>query len=332
MVGKSGANPADSPLSASGQLASRQQRRIGIVLPEASDVHGANLVAEAFNLASRIAGIGPDGPIYEVSFLFRHGAAILRAPSIQPCTNRVFLPRNWTFNMLFVATSNPFDRSVRPKHPAPWFDAIREDATEVIHLDDNSPRLDVAGCMRSADTSYSGSQATDDALSAALTVIRRDVGDALARRVTRELSIVFQPLTNIALDETETGLPERVRRAARWLANNCGLPVNPGDAAAVVGMNVSSFARHFKQELGVSPSGYLLDLRLQIARQLLVGTDLPIDNVARRAGMRSRAKLARQFRRHLKILPREYRAFHRDDGVQDESTISGATKVAQATC
>ncbi|MGF6870860.1 transcriptional regulator GlxA family with amidase domain [Paraburkholderia sp. MM5477-R1] len=77
-------------------------------------------------------------------------------------------------------------------------------------------------------------------------------------------------------------------------------------------MSGSNFVRYFQRELGVSPSAYLLDLRLQVARQLLVDTGLPVDKVARRAGMSSGVHLARSFRQHMKILPTEYRAFHRD--------------------
>jgi len=81
---------------------------------------------------------------------------------------------------------------------------------------------------------------------------------------------------------------------------------------APAAMNESSLARHFQRELGVSPSHYFLDLRLQIARRLLVETDLPLDRIARRAGMSSGVHLARNFKTRMKILPTEYRAFHRD--------------------
>ncbi|CAH2932882.1 MAG: hypothetical protein CPSOU_6283 [uncultured Paraburkholderia sp.] len=323
-----GANPADCHLSASQRLSSCPQRRIGIVLPDAGDLPGAQVVAEAFNLASRIARTDRGIGTYQVVFLSRHGGAILTASSIEPCTDAVVLPKSWTFGTLFVAASRQPTHPTRSDRLAPWLDRICGEATDIIHFDQNSPTLEVARPIRAKRPSSPASQTPDDALSAALRVIRRDCGDALAWRVSRELSIVLQPPVSTALDGTEPQLLERVRRAARWLENNCGLPVTAGDAAAVVAMNVSTFVRHFQRELGVSPSGYLLDLRLQIALQLLVGTDLPIGKVARRAGMRSRAHLARQFQLHFKILPMEYRAFHRDEGAQHEGTTSAATKAA----
>jgi transcriptional regulator GlxA family with amidase domain len=107
-----------------------------------------------------------------------------------------------------------------------------------------------------------------------------------------------------------------MRRAARWLEENCCRPVKISDAAAIAGMGTKIFVHRFERELGAPPLQYLLDLRLRIARRLLAETDLPLHEVARRAGISSRDQLARNFRLHFKILPSQYRAFHRDDGSQ----------------
>ena len=66
------------------------------------------------------------------------------APSIRPWSDWVFLPEGWTFDTLFVAASKQYQPPARSQRLAPWIDGIRGDATEVIHLDDDFPRLDVA--------------------------------------------------------------------------------------------------------------------------------------------------------------------------------------------
>jgi transcriptional regulator GlxA family with amidase domain len=106
------------------------------------------------------------------------------------------------------------------------------------------------------------------------------------------------------------------------LQDNCHRPISAGDAAAAAAMNGRNFARHFGRELGVSPSDYLVDLRLQIARRLLVETDLTVDKIAELSGMSSGVHLARTFRTQMKILPSEYRAFHSDGKSRRKGTAA----------
>jgi transcriptional regulator GlxA family with amidase domain len=61
-------------------------------------------------------------------------------------------------------------------------------------------------------------------------------------------------------------------------------------------------------EMGVTPSDYLLYVRIDMCCRLLVETDLPVDKVARRCGLGSGGWLAKLFRKHLSTTPTEYRA------------------------
>ncbi|MEZ2309376.1 helix-turn-helix domain-containing protein [Paraburkholderia sp. RCC_158] len=120
---------------------------------------------------------------------------------------------------------------------------------------------------------------------------------------------------------------DNIRLAARWLRDVCHRRITAGDAAAAAAMSGSSFSREFPQEMGVLPLDYLVDLRLQTACRLLLETDSPIDQVARRAGMSSGAHLARNFRTRLKLLPSEYRAYHRDGPSRRSRMISAPALV-----
>jgi transcriptional regulator GlxA family with amidase domain len=60
--------------------------------------------------------------------------------------------------------------------------------------------------------------------------------------------------------------------------------------------------------MGITPSDYLLYVRLDMACRLLLNTDLPIDKIARRSGIGTGGGLAKIFRKHLSTTPTEYRA------------------------
>jgi transcriptional regulator GlxA family with amidase domain len=78
-------------------------------------------------------------------------------------------------------------------------------------------------------------------------------------------------------------------------------------SALALNMSERNFRRHFKQETGYPPYLFLLLLRLELARQALLDCDLPVDKIARRAGLLDGQQLARVFRKYLGASPLEYR-------------------------
>ena len=79
------------------------------------------------------------------------------------------------------------------------------------------------------------------------------------------------------------------------------------DLAAYAGMSVSNFRKHFRALLGVSPIEYLLRLKLERARELLVTTNDNIDAIAYNTGFEYGNYFARQFKKHYGMQPGEYR-------------------------
>ncbi|AXF18891.1 helix-turn-helix domain-containing protein [Paraburkholderia caledonica] len=287
-------------------------QRIGIVLSDGCDFLGVSVIAEAFSLASRLSHSDASSDAYNVVFLSEPGGMIRVPSSLQISTDALEMHGNCSFDALFVAAADPYGSSPRVDLTAHWLAGARGRTPEIIFLCANSTQSEPTRGPSPPEPGSPRLRAFDDAVCAVLTRIRRDGGDTLAQRVAQELAVVFRAVGNLALEASGTLPADRVRIAARWLQENCHRPVTVGDAAAAAAMSGHSFARHFEQELGVSPSNYLLDLRLRIACRLLLETDLAVDKIARLAAMRNGTHLARHFRMHMKILPTEYRAYHRD--------------------
>ena len=72
-------------------------------------------------------------------------------------------------------------------------------------------------------------------------------------------------------------------------------------------MKVSEIARRFRIETGTTPHRWLLSRRVLEARRLLEESDLPIDEVAWRAGFGGAASLRQHFRRAMSTTPTAYR-------------------------
>ncbi|MGX1271577.1 GlxA family transcriptional regulator [Streptomyces phaeoluteigriseus] len=85
-------------------------------------------------------------------------------------------------------------------------------------------------------------------------------------------------------------------------------PLTVADLAARAGMSPRTFARHFTAATGSTPLRWLLDQRLAAAQKLLERTDLPMPEVARRAGFGSEVTMRQHFASRLATSPRAYRA------------------------
>ncbi|MGW1722174.1 GlxA family transcriptional regulator [Streptomyces sp. NPDC002306] len=85
-------------------------------------------------------------------------------------------------------------------------------------------------------------------------------------------------------------------------------PLTVADLAAHAGMSARSFARHFTAKTGTTPLRWLLDQRIAAAQKLLERTDLPMPEVARRAGFGSEVTMRQHFASRLATSPRAYRA------------------------
>jgi AraC-like DNA-binding protein len=77
--------------------------------------------------------------------------------------------------------------------------------------------------------------------------------------------------------------------------------------AGVAGFSVFHFAREFKQTAGVTPHFYLLQKRVQRAKEMLARTDLSLSEIALAAGFADQSHLARHFRRMVGSTPGEFR-------------------------
>lgn len=77
--------------------------------------------------------------------------------------------------------------------------------------------------------------------------------------------------------------------------------------ASDASMSISHFSRMFRKATGRSPSQYFIHMRMEMARQLLLESDLSIVNVALDVGYNSPSHFAQVFRRHTGATPREYR-------------------------
>uniref|UniRef100_UPI003BAC95F6 GlxA family transcriptional regulator n=1 Tax=Stappia sp. TaxID=1870903 RepID=UPI003BAC95F6 len=149
------------------------------------------------------------------------------------------------------------------------------------------------------------------AIDLALAFVEHDFGRDIALRVARDMVMYLkrpggQSQFSTVLTTQMTG-SVGMRDIQTWMGANLDRRITLEDMAARAGMSVRSFTRAFAAELGVSPMVHLEQLRCERAKTLLLDTDLPMKNVAFRAGFSSDEQMRKVFRRRFALTPRDYR-------------------------
>ncbi|GAA4848167.1 GlxA family transcriptional regulator [Saccharopolyspora rosea] len=143
-----------------------------------------------------------------------------------------------------------------------------------------------------------------------LHVIRRDHGSEVANRAAR--SNVVPPWREGGQSQfVERPLPDTggngTAPTRAWMLDRLAEPLTLDALAAHARTSVRTFTRRFREETGTSPLEWLLRQRVEHARHLLESTDLPVDEVAERAGLTDASSLRKHLRRRLGTSPTAYR-------------------------
>jgi len=97
--------------------------------------------------------------------------------------------------------------------------------------------------------------------------------------------------------------PGQVRRLTEYIDSRLHESPNLETLAAVVGMGVWSFTRHFRESFGRTPHAYIIERRIDRARRLLGQGGMPIKEVATACGFADQAHMTRVFQTHLNTTP-----------------------------
>jgi transcriptional regulator GlxA family with amidase domain len=98
-----------------------------------------------------------------------------------------------------------------------------------------------------------------------------------------------------------------------WARTHLQHPISLADLAARAHLSERTLTRRFREETGNSPLQWLLQQRIDRARELLETTRLPMDQLAEHSGLGNADSLRQHFSRRLGISPGAYRAAFRHD-------------------
>jgi AraC family transcriptional regulator len=149
-----------------------------------------------------------------------------------------------------------------------------------------------------------------------LTVIRRFISesklsqtgstDMLSALSTETVHLLLrlmtgtQPKTDCHISRNE------ISRSIEYMRENLSRKLTLDTLAFHAGMSVSQFTRVFRQETGLSPIDYLIDLRLEVSGQMLLSHSFPLKQIAMDCGFSSPAHFSTTFQKRFRMSPSEF--------------------------
>jgi len=134
-------------------------------------------------------------------------------------------------------------------------------------------------------------------------------GDAMAVHLLREhSSLGHKARRRVARETKPGGLSHRaLKRATDYVGANLSGEFSLDEVAGAAGYSPHHFSRLFRESTGLPPHQYVVRERVEKAKGLLAGTELPIGEVARLCGFSHQSHLTRHFKRLVGVTPAKFR-------------------------
>ncbi len=152
-----------------------------------------------------------------------------------------------------------------------------------------------------------------------LALVEEDHGRKVALEVARMLVVFLcrpgsQTQFSVSLRE-QTTENRPLKDLQVWMQENVSRDLTIPALAAKAAMSERNFQRVFSREMGMSPSQYVEEMRIETVRRKLERSMQSMEEIAQACGFSSADVMGRSFMRLVKITPTEYRARFRSSGI-----------------
>ena len=131
---------------------------------------------------------------------------------------------------------------------------------------------------------------------------------AAALHTRPRLDLLARSKQLMPVPQARGGLPPgSMLRVRKHVDTHLAESIDLAELAAIAGLSVFHFARQFKQTAGVTPHHYLVEKRVERAREMLARTDLSLSEIAIATGFSDQSHFARHFRQMLGLTPGQFR-------------------------
>lgn len=131
---------------------------------------------------------------------------------------------------------------------------------------------------------------------------------------TSFLQIVYDILEQLQTAGHQRTTTDLVSQAIRYIHEHYEMPLTIDSLASILECSPRHLARLFRNsDIGQSPSDYLIQFRMQKASELLIQTELTLQDIAINVGYQDGYYFSRMFKKYMGLSPIRYRQQHRQN-------------------
>lgn len=199
------------------------------------------------------------------------------------------------FLVLSFKFSNTQDENYSDVSLADFIEFVNDDSTAFINLR-LSRKNEIVGVMNRILREHDKQQIWGDYLCYLLIM-------ELFILVSRTLKQEWEQ----SIKSRSVKLKELLCISKEYIEANYDKELSLADVAGYVFLSESYFAHTFKDEFGISPKRYLLNVRIDAAKDLLANTDQKINDIAKEIGFSSQQRFNDIFKKYEKMTPLHFR-------------------------
>lgn len=160
---------------------------------------------------------------------------------------------------------------------------------------------------------WGGFISDDNELEALFTLLRREISElppGSEERIPHLLAALLLGAQRLAPDaplSISAAMPTEMAYALRRISLDYDQPLRVETLAQECRMSVSSFGRMFRRTMHTTPLLFIENMRLSVARHLLLSTDKSVLEISAEAGFSTLSSFNRLFRRRYGSSPRDLR-------------------------
>lgn len=117
-------------------------------------------------------------------------------------------------------------------------------------------------------------------------------------------------ISSLSLTEDEhsaSEYPQYLIEAIKYINLNWQKQISISYLAEMACLSKSRFLHSFKENVGISAYGYIINMKIEKAKEFLLSTDMNISAIAETIGYSDSLYFSRLFKKHMGISPNEYR-------------------------
>lgn len=148
------------------------------------------------------------------------------------------------------------------------------------------------------------------ALDLGLHLIRKDFGASISNQIAKRLVISPQReggQAQYASTISNPDKPNHLNKSIQWANDNLHKNISIDEMAQQACLSRRSFDRHFRSNLGKSPKAWLIQQRINLAREFLENSQTDMEQIAMQSGFGSAMNLRHHFSQVLGVSPTHYR-------------------------